>query len=122
MIHEQTPYLTVIDPASLAVLNRVLIGRGMSSIKVDTTTDQFYIGHKHSTILDVYSSFSLLPVDSIHTAGGTTHMTIDGEENNLHLVIPGKKVLMAVSLISKRMVATLDVGEDPYWVALMGER
>jgi len=29
---------------------------------------------------------------------------------------------MAVNLISKRMVAILDVGEGPYWVALMGER
>ena len=122
VIHAQTPYLTVIDPISLVLLPRVFVGRGLSSIKMDTTTDLLYIGQKHSTIIEVYSTFSLLPVDSILTVGGAAYMTIDGEENNLHVVIPEKKSLMSVSLVSKRIISAIDVGEGPYWVALMGEK
>jgi hypothetical protein len=49
-------------------------------------------------------------------------MTIDNEQNNLYLVNSGKKTVMVVNLVSKKMIAELDVGEEPYWVTLMGER
>lgn len=122
VIHEQTPYLTVIDPATLVLLNRVFIGREMRSIKVDTSAGLLYIGQKHSSTVDVYSPFSFLPVDAVHTGDTASYMTIDGEENNLHMVVPERQILMVVNLISKRMVSTIDVGEDPYWISLMGER
>jgi hypothetical protein len=49
-------------------------------------------------------------------------MTIDGQENNLVMINPGTKTLMGSNLISKKMVFTVDVGESPYWVTVMGER
>jgi hypothetical protein len=49
-------------------------------------------------------------------------MTIDGEENNLYLVNEDKKSLMVSSLVSKRVVYEVDVGDAPYWVVVMGER
>jgi hypothetical protein len=44
------------------------------------------------------------------------------EENNLYLVNPELKRLMASNLVSKRTVYEIDVGEEPYWVTVMGER
>jgi len=122
VIHERTPYLTVIDPASLTLLNRVFIGRGMSSIKVDTNTDLLYIGKKFNAEVDVYSSFSLLSIDSVPTSGDVAYMTIDGDENYLYMVVPGMRSLMIVNLISKSKVSEIDVGESPYWVSITGER
>jgi YVTN family beta-propeller protein len=122
VIHEQTSYLTVIDPVSLVLLQRIFIGRGMSSIKFDTTTDLLYIGKKFSTTVDVYSPFSLLPVDSVPTVADVAYMTIDGNENYLHLVVPERRSLMVVNLISKRTVSEIDIGESPCWVSIIGER
>jgi len=122
VIHEQTPYLTVIDPVSLTLLNRILIGRGMSSIKIDTNTDLLYIGKKFNAEVDVYSSFSLLSMDSVPVSGDVVYMTIDGDENYLYMVVPGMRSLMIVNLISKSKVSEIDVGESPYWVSITGER
>jgi YVTN family beta-propeller protein len=121
--HESTPYLTVLDPLSLASLQRIFVGSGMTSIKVDTNTDLLYIGKKHHGAVALFDPFaSFLPVDSINIVDDATYMTIDGQENTLHLVIPEKKTVMIINLISRRAVSEIDVGEGPYWVTMMGER
>jgi hypothetical protein len=48
-------------------------------------------------------------------------MTIDGNENYLHLVVPERRSLMVVNLISKRTVSEIDIGESPCWVSIIGE-
>ena len=95
---------------------------GMSSIKVDTNTDMLYVGEKHDTIVKVYNPFLSAPVDYLEIGEGITYMTIDGEENNLYLVIPETKTLMVINIPGKKIVAEIDVCEGPYWVTLMGER
>ena len=122
VIHERSPFMTVVDPISFTTLERVFVGRGISSIRMDTKQNLLYLGQKHRPFVEVYNSFSLLPVDSIQSNGGVAYMAIDDEENNLHLVVPEKKSLMAVNLISKKMVGEIDVGERPYEVGLVGER
>jgi len=49
-------------------------------------------------------------------------MTIDGEGNNLFLVLPEINAIRGVRLIGKGTSALFDVGEDPYRATLMGER
>lgn len=122
VIHEGSPYLIVIDPLSLSVLNRVFVGMGATALKVDTNTDKLYISKIHDSIIEVYDPFSLIPGDYIKTEGGAAYITIDGEENNLYLVIPEKRRLVAVNIISKKIVHEIDVAESPYMVTLMGER
>jgi YVTN family beta-propeller protein len=122
VIYEGNPYLTVIDPFSLSVIKRMFVGPGVSSIKVNTTTDMIYLGRKRDSTVEVYDPFSLMPGDFIVVSSGVDYLTIDGEENNLFTVLPDKKTVTAVNLISKKVVFEIDVGDNASWVTMMGER
>jgi YVTN family beta-propeller protein len=101
VIHELSSYLTVIDSSSLSVTRRFQVRIGMNSIKVDTRTDLVYLGRKNDIFVEVYDPSSFVSVNTVKTGGTIAYM------NNL---------------ISKRMVYEIDVGEGPYWVAIIGER
>jgi len=122
VIHEWSSYLISLDPFGLSILKRFPVRMGMTSIKVDTQTDLVYMGRGHDTVVEVYDPNFFVVVDSITTGGGITNMTIDGNENNLYMVNPEMKSLMVSSLVRKRVISQMDVGEGPYWVTLMGER
>jgi len=122
VIYEGTPYLTVIDPFSLSVIKRMFIGPGVTSIKVNTTTDMIYLGRKHDSTVEVYDPFSLMPGDFIVVNSGVGYLTIDGEANNLFAVLPDRRTVTAVNLISKKIVFEMDVGDNASWVTMMGER
>ena len=122
VIHGRSPYLTIIDVPSLSVVRREFLGMGASSIKVDSRTDMLYIGKKFEDGVSVYDPLSFQPVDYIQTGAAVGYMTIDGDENNLYLVMPEKKSLRAVNLVSRKTVFEIDFCESPYWITVMGER
>ena len=121
VIHEYSPYMTMFDPLSPSVQRKVFVGTGMTAIKVDERTDLTYVGTKPDA-LEILDPFSLFPVGTVPAGGEISHMLIDGDENNLYLVLPGRKVLSILNLISRKKVFGIDVGEGTSWVALMGER
>ena len=94
----------------------------MNAIKVDLMTDLVYLGRKNDVVVEVYDPLAFVPVDAIRTGGTIPYMAIDGEENNLYLVNPELRRMMVSNLVSKRTVYEIDVGEEPYWVTVMGER
>jgi DNA-binding beta-propeller fold protein YncE len=122
VLHEFSSFLTVIDPMSLSVIRRFPVRMGMNAIKVDPITDLVYLGRKNEIVVEVYDPLAFVSVDAIRTGGTISYMAIDGEENNLYLVNPDLKRLMVSNLVSKRMVYEIDVGDEPYWVTVMGER
>jgi DNA-binding beta-propeller fold protein YncE len=122
VLHRNSPYLVVLDPQSLSVVRRVHIGGGGAALKVDPRTDRFYIAKRNSDEIDIYDPFSFLPIDSLRAGGETSLMAIDGEGNRLLLLLPGRKRLRIVHLVGKETAAEIDVGDDPYWLAIMGER
>jgi YVTN family beta-propeller protein len=121
VIHEYSPYLTMFDPSSPSAQRKIFVGPGMTAIKVDERTDLTYIGRKPDA-LEILDPFSLYPVETVPVGGEISHMTIDGDENNLFLVLPGRKALSILGLISRKMVPEIDIGEGTCWVTLMGER
>lgn len=123
-IHEFSSYLRVINPLSLAVLQRQQVGTGMTALKVDAATDLVYAGKRHDSEIAVYepSSF-VLPIASVNLEwGGADYMTIDGEENNLYVVNGAARTVQIMNLVSRELIAEFDVGDDPYWLSLIGER
>ncbi len=126
VIHRGFPYIVVLKPSStppfLSILRQESIGMGMSFIKVDSATNLLYISKKYDSQVAIYDPFSLRPVDYILSEGAAGYTTIDGEENNLYLVIPEKRKLAVFNLVNRRIVSEIDTGEDPYWVTVMGER
>lgn len=122
VIQEWSSYLTALDPFALSILRRFPVRIGMVSIKVDPQTDLVYTGRRRDTTVEVYDPFSFAVVDSMNTGAGITYMTIDGDENNLYMVNPDLRTVMVSRLVRKRVFSEMDVGEIPYWVAMMGER
>jgi len=122
VIHETGPYLSVYDPNSLALLKRVHVGTGLGFIKLDTATDMLYAYRKGDVRLEIYDPISLVPGDYLMAMSGIVYMTIDGEGNNLLAVGADKRRLQSISLISKKTVSETDIGQDPGWVTVMGER
>ena len=122
VIHEGSPYLSVFDPNSFALLKRVHVGTGLGFIKLDTATDLLYAYRKGDTRLEIYDPISLVPGDYLTATSGIMYMTIDGEGNNLLLVAADKRRLLSISLISRKTASETDIGQDPGWVTVMGER
>ena len=122
VVHELSPYFLVLDPATGAVLNKVYIGFGSSSLGVDTLTNLIYLGRKSDPIVEIYSPFSLIPADFLKGAGGPWYMLFDGEMNSILLVLPDQKALQSINLISKRPNFAVDLGDQPFWATIMGER
>lgn len=122
VVHEWSSYITVIDPFSLSVLSRIRVGIGVNNLKLDTRTNLLYVSKKDSVMIEVYDPISSIPVDFIKVEGSTSYMTIDSEENNLYLVIPETQTVVIVDVISKKVLGAIDVGRNPAWVTMMGER
>jgi YVTN family beta-propeller protein len=123
VLHRFSPYLGVFDPTTLSIVRRVYVGNGGTALKVDSKTDRIYLSRRGTGEVAIYDPFSFLPIDSYRTGGGdASYLTIDGEGNNLCVVLPGTNGVRAVRLVGKDTASETDVGEDPYWVTLMGER
>jgi YVTN family beta-propeller protein len=122
VISRDSPNLTVIDPSSLAILERIFVGTGAVSVKVDTRTDLIFVGKRVGGEILVIDPFSSVVIDRIDVGGTAAFMTIDGEQNTLLVVLPDRRAVQMVNLVSKRVMAQSEVLEGAYAVAVMGER
>jgi YVTN family beta-propeller protein len=122
VINSNTPNLTVVDLSRLVVSQSVFIGMGAASIRVDDQTGLIYVGKTLGGEITVIDPFSLVFIDTIPVGGEAVFMTIDGQERNLFALLPDKKVLKKINLVSKKISAQIDVGDAGYAVVVMGER
>lgn len=122
VIHERSPYVTVLDPTHLTLVTRARLRAGIDAIKVDTRRNLLYIGGRNDTMVEFYDPNALVPIDTMRTRGGVAHLAIDAEQNRLYVVSPDRRSLVIGSLADRKVVSEIDVGEAPYWVAVMGER
>jgi YVTN family beta-propeller protein len=122
VIHELSSYVVVINPQLLTVVARFPVRTGMGSVKVDPNTDLIYLGRRHDFAVGLYEPIAFAPVGSVDTGASVAYMAVDGDGNTLFMVSPDRKSVLAANLTSRRIVGEIDVGEDPYWVSMMGER
>lgn len=122
VIHETSPYVVVINPSLLTVTGRFPVRSGVRSIKVDPNTDLVYLGKVRDFGVGLYDPFAFAPVGFIDTGAPIAQITADGDENNLFMVCPDRKAVLVANLTSRRIVGEFDVGDDPYWATVMGER
>ncbi len=115
-------YLTAIDPATFATVQKQYAGPGMRAIKVDTNTDLIYVGKEGDPYIEIYNPFTMMPMDYIKAGNEPGYITIDGDENNLCVADSGENALFFINLASRKIDSRIDVGKDPVWVALVGER
>jgi YVTN family beta-propeller protein len=121
-IQDLSSYIRLVNPFSLALIQRYRVGLGMSTIKVDTLNNLIYTGRSHSGDVEVYEPTTFMPISTIPTDGASSYMTIDNELNNLYVINGDKKRVEVINLVTREIVAEFDVGEGPFWLSLMGER
>jgi len=117
-----SPYLAVLAVPEMTVTRRVHVGSGAMVLKVDPRTDLLYVARRFEPRLDVYDPYSMLSVDRVDLPGPANAMAIDETENTLLVLCGEDRALVVVDLGSRRVLAVLDVGSDPYDVAVTGER
>ena len=121
VIHRNSPNLLVVDTAVLMVVEKIFAGLGAISVTSDPQTGLIYVGYRSGEISIVDPS-ALMFVDTIPLQGPIAYLTIDDQENSLFALLPEERMLMKINLTSKRSQSGLEVGEDAYAVAVVGER
>jgi YVTN family beta-propeller protein len=116
------PYITVIDRSRFIITKKIFIGTGAVSIRVDNQTGLIYVGKKIGAEISVIDPFSAQFVDNFQAGGQAVFLTIDGQERTLLAALSDRSVLQKFNLISKKLMAEIDMGEGAYAVVVMGER
>ncbi|MBP1636493.1 MAG: beta-propeller repeat protein [Acidobacteria bacterium] len=98
VIHERSPYMTVLDPQQLTVVTRARLRIGVSAIEVDPVRGLVCVGGPDDPTLEFYDPNALLPLYTMRAG------------------------LIVARLSDRRVVTAIDVGDRPYWVAVMGEK
>jgi YVTN family beta-propeller protein len=122
VIHETSPYVLVFHPSTLALVGRFPVRGGMVAAKTDPITDRVYLARRRDVVVGLYDPLSFALVGFVGVGRSTTYMTIAGDENNLFMVSPETGSVLVSNLISQRIVTEIEVGEEPYWVSMQGER
>jgi DNA-binding beta-propeller fold protein YncE len=113
--------LLVLNASSLALMGRIYVGTGATSINVDPNTDLIYVGKKAGGI-SVVDPGLLMPIDRFRTSGNAANLAIDAEENSLFVVLPDRETIQKLDLVTKRLKGVIEVQKGSYDVVLMGAR
>lgn len=122
LIARGSAYLTVFQVPEMTVQRTVFVGLGAGALKVDPRTDLVYVGRADEGRIQIFEPFSALPVDAIEVPGPVSWLALDDVENALVAVLPERRQVAFVDVTRKRLVATIDVGAEPFQAALIGER
>jgi YVTN family beta-propeller protein len=122
VIHERSPYMTVLDPRQLTLVARARLRVGINAIAIDPVRDLVCVGGDSDTAIDFYDPNALLPIYSMKTPDGVFFLGIDGVDNRVYVVSRKARSVAVGQLASRKITSEIDVGEDPYWVAVMGAK
>ena len=122
IISRDWPYITVIDRLRFIITQKIFIGTGAVSIRVDNQTGLIYVGKNLGAEISVIDPFSAQLVDNFQAGGQAGFMTIDGQERTLLAALSDRSVLQKFNLISKELMAEIEMGEGAFAVVVMGER
>lgn len=122
VIHERSPYMTVVDPAQLTILTRARLRGAATAIAFDAVRDLICVGGGNDAAIDFYDPNALMPLYSMRTRGVVSYVGIDAQESRLYMVSPETRSVAIARLADRKGVSEIDVGDGPYWVAIMGEK
>lgn len=112
--------LLVVDAMRLKEIGRVYIGYGASCLTVDRN-GLVYVGMKTGEVAVVDPQVGF-PIDNFKVGQEVVDLAVDREENTLFVVTGDEPVLEKFDLVSKRKMATLELGARSFAVNVMGQR
>jgi DNA-binding beta-propeller fold protein YncE len=121
VITRNSPNLLVVDAGDLAVRERIFVGTGAASIKVDPKTDLIYVGKKTGDVAVIDPSI-LTPIGMFKVDAEAFFLSIDNDQNSLFVVLPDSRTIQKMDLISQKLSGIIEVEEGCHAVVLMGER
>lgn len=119
VINDSTDLL-VVDTQSLAVTDRIFIGSGSTSLKVDPKSELVYVSKKSGEVVVVDPSNGMF-IDSFPVARDVGFVAIDGEENVLLTLSSAGAEMQKFNLISKREIAHIAIEKGGHSLVVMGE-
>jgi len=122
VISSDSPYLTVIDRSRSVVTGKIFVGAGAVSIKVDNQNGLLYVGRKIGGEIAVIEPSASMFVDAFQVGGRAVYQAIDNEERALFVALSDRRILQKINLVSKKVVAEIDVGKGAYAIVVIGER
>jgi YVTN family beta-propeller protein len=122
VIHGGSPSLSVFSLPDLQLVKRVHVGLGASALAVSPRSDLVYVGRRDGERLQVFDPFSFFPVSSVGLAAPPSHLAVDETQDVLFAVEPSRRSVEAVDLVSGRSLGAVEVGDEPYQIALPGGR
>jgi YVTN family beta-propeller protein len=122
VIHERSPYMTVLDPRNLTLITRARLRAAAGAIEIDHVRGLLCLGSSRDAAVEFYDPNALMPLYAMRVKAGVSFLRIDVEDNSLYLVNPDTRSLIVGRLTDRRVSAEIDVGDRPYWAAVMGER
>ncbi|BDG05242.1 YVTN family beta-propeller repeat protein [Anaeromyxobacter oryzae] len=122
VVHRGSAYLGVFALPSLAPVAHPYVGLGATAVKVDPRTDLLYLSRGDERRISVYDPISFQPLDQIDVPGAVSRMMIDDAENTLLAVVPEQGTIAVLDLTSRKLLAEIPVGNDPFGLAFVGER
>lgn len=122
VVHDRTPFMTVIDPRQLNVLTRARLSSSAAAIAVDPVRGLVGVVGANDTAVEFYDPNALMPLFTMRTRAGVSFLTTDPEDNRLYMVNPVTRTVIVGNLADRKIVSEIDVGNSPYWVAVMGEK
>jgi YVTN family beta-propeller protein len=120
VVQAGSAYLSVFSLPDLQVVKRVHVGLGASALAVSPRTGLVYVGRRDWDRVQVFDPFSFFPVSSVGLSAPPAQLAIDEAQEVLFAVEPSSRTVEAVDLVSGRSLGAVEVGEDPFQIALPG--
>lgn len=119
IVSGDSPNLVVVDPKALTIMDKIYVGMGSVSIAVDDLSGLVLVGRKLNNEVSIVDPTALMPVDTIRLQGAAGHMVIDNQENALQVIIPDRRILQKINLVSKSVMAEMQIDAVPSEVAVV---
>lgn len=111
--HAESPYLTVVDAASLAVERRVYVGPGATALAVDPRSGRVFLARKRTGRIEVFDPTSFLPVEEIPVGSEIGWLAVESEGNGLGVLLRDPAEARIVGLVGGKTVARTPLGPAP---------
>ena len=122
IVSRRSPNVSVIDPSRFTVTEKIFVGIGAVSIRLDPKTGLLLVGKASGGEIIFIDPFSSMFIDTIPIGGSAAYMSIDEETYTLFVALPEKNTIQKVNLTAKKIVGELEVREGAFAVMVMGER
>lgn len=120
LLTEDSPDLLVVDADTLEISGRIYVGPGARCLALHRENGLVYVGLVRGEIAVVDPQVGF-PIFSFPTGAGTVDIVPDPGENSLFVLGERKPVLEQFDLVSRKRLATLELGTGGGEMVIMGQ-